>query len=255
MAEETFEDLSRQRLDFSIGPDGETIAVLTVSLSDGSVHRFSASTNQEEEDALAATLATGERQLMRIEGCPEDEIAGMFDFVGKAFKAIGGVAKDIVTSKVFKSAAKGLAAIAPVLGPLAPVALGVSGAMATTSSLVSAATAAKGGAKRSSKRLTQRAMADVAKRVTSKKARKAMLRVGNRKRKSAAKIAAKVSRRERQRRAGRPTKARPLGKVPSVFAAARAGRLRSHKKGSVTGKQLRKAMKAGRVYWLVRKAA
>ena len=253
-----FEDLSRQRIDYSEGPNGETIATLTLTLSDGSIHRFSESTDQEEIDALAAGLAISERNLMRIEGCPEEEIAGFFDFIGKAVKAVGNIAKKVVTSKVFKAAAKGLATIAPVLGPLAPVALGVSGAMAATSKLTSAAIAASGGAKRSAKKLTKAAIEDVARRVKSKKARSAMLRIANRKRKSAEKIAAQASRRQRQRRAGKPTrkkKVRPLAKVPSVFAAARAGRLRSHRRGDVSPKQLRKAMKTGRVYWLAKRAA
>ncbi len=245
-------DISRQRIDYHVGPDGEQVAILSLTLQDGSEHRFSASVNQEEIDELAATYAAEEQKQMRIEGHhTEEEIAGWLSFVGDAVKAVGNIAKKVVTSKVFKAAAKGVALVAPVLGPLAPAALALSGGMAVASKLGNAAIAAEAGAKRVAKTLARGAVKEARKRAKTAKGRKALLAMGNRKRKSGFLLASRipgVSLRRRPRGTARRITRRK--RPPSVFAAAKSGRLKSLKMGNVTGKQLKRAMKSGRVFWI-----
>ncbi len=244
-----FEDLSQQRIDFSEGPEGETIATLTVTLQDGSVHRYTESVTPDEIDNLANVIAHHEVAQRKIEGYDDDPeaIEGIFDFVGKAVKAVGNVAKKVVTSKVFKTAAKGLAVVAPALGPFAPAAMGVSGAMGAASAIGTAAVAAEAGAKKAAKSMTRAAGNKVKQTVRSPKARVAMLRVATRKAKTAQALASRKPSKRRRRKAKKP-------RVPSVFKAAKEGRLRSLQAGNVTGKKLRKAMKSGRVFWIARSA-
>ncbi len=269
----TFDDISRQRMDYSVGPSGETIATLTITLGDGSTHRYSASTDDEEIDEVASAFAATELKQRKIEGesFTENEIAGVFSFFKKAVRAVGNVAKKIASSKVFKYAAKGLALVAPVLGPFAGPALAVSGAMGVASKLASAGVAAAAGAKKAARALMRGAKKLAAKKVKSRKARRALMRIANKKRKAASRLADKPSRRRRRRRPmrrARPVRRRPTRQArpvrrrptrrprrrtvrkPNLLVAARAGRLRSNKRGAVTARSLAKAARRGRVYWI-----
>jgi len=208
------------------------------------------------------------------------------DFWEKA----GKVAKSVVTSKVFLTAAAGLATAIPGLGPVVgPVALSAAAGLSTGAKLVKAGMQAERGAKKQAKALTDQAVAS-AKKVTKSPAQaKQLLEVANTKRKNVAELVA----------AGRPARVRPpLGKVASkpapskpasrpsssptarpsspapklpilspalskpaskpagkvdstaVLAAARAGRLRSNKGGPVSPATLLEAHNAGRVFWI-----
>lgn len=260
------DDMSRQRLDFSIGPNGETIATVTVTLGDGSEHRVSASTNQEEIDELAATLAQVEMRAARIEGTlSEEEIAGFLSFVTKAVKSVGNIAKKVASSKAFSLMAKGLALAAPALGPFAGPALAVAAGMGVASKLAKGAIAVEAGAKRAARLFTKSAKKEAKRR--SPKGWRKVLKYANRKRKAAAKIASKKRRRRKRRparkkpsrrrkptaRRRRPTTKRRRKrktKRPSILAAAKAGKLRSNKKGAVSRKTLRRAARKGRIFWI-----
>lgn len=258
-----FSDISKQRIDYSTGPAGETIATLSVTLADGSTHRYSASATDKEVDDLASAFANAEiRERKRVEGhMSEEEIAGFFSFVKKAVRKVGNVVKKVANSKVFKLAAKGLVAISPVLGPLGPIAAGAGGAMMIASKLASAGVAASAGARRAAKKLVRSAKR-VAKRFSrSKKGRRALLKLGNRKRKAAERLARRTSRGRRRKpsRRRRPSKRRTRRRAapakrrtrkPNILAAARAGRLRSNKPGSISAKKLMRADRKGRVYWV-----
>ncbi len=253
-----FEDLSRQRIDFSTGPNGETMATLTITMANGGgTYRYTASTDDEEVDALASALATAETRAERIEGVlSEDEIAGLFSDVWSGVKSVANVAKKVVTSKVFKAAAAGLAIAAPALGPLAPALLAVSGTMAAASALGTAAVAAEGRAKKTARKLA-RVARNVTRRLSkTKKGRRKLLRIANRKRKAALRFAKRFGRkrkpaRKRPARKRSTARRRPTSrKRPNILAAARAGKLRSNKKGSVTSGSLARAAKRGRVFWI-----
>ncbi len=246
-----FDDLSQQRIDYSVGPNGETVATITLTLQDGSEYTATESTTDEEVEELANAFAASEIRLRRQEigrDLTEEEIAGFFSFIGKAVKAVGDVAKKVVTSKVFKSIGKVVAAAAPVLGPLAPAALAIGGGMMAASKLTSAAIAAKGGAKGTARALAKSAGRKLPAKLSAS-SKRGLLRLANRKRKSAERVARRVKLKRP------PSKRRRIRRVPSVFAAAKAGRLRSHKSGNVKPRDLRKAMKAGRVFWLATRRA
>ncbi len=284
-----FEDLSRQRIDYSTGPNGETIAVLTLTLSDGSTHRYSASAGEEDIKQLASAFAASEvRAGKRIgETYTDEEIAGLFGSIWNGVKKVGNVAAKIATSKVFKYAATGLASIAPALGPLAPIALGVAGGMAGASALGHAALAAQAGAKKTAKTLTRFAKYTIRKTSKSKNPRtqKKLLRIANRKRKAALRFASRFGKKRRKparrsrsaaaraatrrrkakiraakrratkRRATptrRPTPRRrtTTARRPDPVRSAKAGKLRSNKSGNVTATSLARAARAGRVYWI-----
>lgn len=284
-----FEDLSRQRIDYSIGPKGETIAILTLTLSDGSTHRYSASAGDDDVRQLAAAFAASEvRAGKRIgETYTDEQIEGLFGDVWNGVKKIGNVAAKVATSKVFKYAATGLASIAPALGPLAPIALGVAGGMAGASALGHAALAAQAGAKKTAKTLTRFARYTIKATSKSKSPRtqKTLLRIANRKRKAALRFASRFGKkkttRRRRRSRRKPTRSRsaaaraatrrrkakiraakrraPTRRTPTrrttarradPVTAARAGKLRSNKGGNVTASSLARAARAGRVYWV-----
>ena len=233
----TFDDLSKQRIDYSTGPNGETIATLTLTLSDGSVHRFSDSTDEEELDNLGAAFASAEIEQNQISGVAmsEAEIAGMFSSIGKAFKKVARRAAKVATSKVFKKAAMGLAVAAPFLGPLAPAALAVSGGMMVSSQLASAGLAAEAGANKAARKLGLSARRHAKK--TAPRNWRTLMNVGNRKRKLAFAHAAKS--RQRQQR-------------PNLYQLARAGKIRSNRGGRITPNALRYAAQRGRIFWVNR---
>ncbi len=249
------DEMSRQRLDYSTGPKGETIAVLTITLGDGSEHRYTASTNDEEIENFASALAMAEIKERKIEGSyTEEEIAGLLDFVKKGIKVVSNVAKKVASSKAFALAATGLALAAPALGPFAGPALAVSAGMGVASKLAKGAVAAEAGAKRAARLFTKSAKKR-AKKMSPRNWRK-LLKYANRKRKGASKVASKKRKRRKKRKPSRKPTRRPTArrrkktKRPSILAAAKAGKLRSNKKGAVTRKTLRRAAKRGRIFWI-----
>lgn len=195
---QTFEDLSKQRLDFSTGPNGETIATLSVTLPNGQVYRFSETTDAAEIDNLGAALASAEVTQSKIEGVgmSEAEIAGLFSSIGKAFKKVTNVARKVATSKVFKAAGRGLMLAAPALGPLGPAALAIGGGMEVASRLSKASYAAEAGARRAS-RLLGRGAGSIARKVAPRGWR-TLMSYGNRKRRAALGRAAATGRARRR---------------------------------------------------------
>ncbi len=194
--------LSRQRLDFSEGPEGQAIATLTITMGDGGVHRYKAESTEQEVNELAKGIANAEINAMQISGeiagMGEDEISGIWGSIVKGVKSVGKAARKIASSKVFKMAGKGLTMAAPFLGPLAPAALAVGGGMMIASKLSDASIAAEAGAKRvakslglSGKKASKHVAAAVAKsiRAQGKRPRKggwsSMIRFGNARRKAA----------------------------------------------------------------------
>lgn len=175
-----FDRISQQRIDYSPLPGGGQRARLTVTLPGGKNYSF-------VEDVTPEDVRTYEAQVAGVEiGYALDEVGwtgsanevgflgGIVKAIGKGIKAVGrgvasvakGVAKvgkAIVTSKVFQTAAKGLAIVAPVLGPLAPAALGAAGAIGVAGKLLGAKNAAKVGASRTATALAKSAVADAKK--------------------------------------------------------------------------------------------
>lgn len=190
----TFQDLSRQRLDFSKGPRGETIATLTVTLQDGSVRRFRESVTDRDLEDLGMAFAKAEAP----------GVAGLFDDIGKALggavKSVAGAAKKVASSKVFRTAAKGLALVAPAAGPMAPALMTVSGGMQVASKLASASVAAEAGAKEAARALGLSANRTASKLTGgNRRMKKIVMRYANDKRKKAKALAEKRAARKRKR--------------------------------------------------------
>jgi len=253
-----FDDLSKQRIDYSTGPNGETVAVLTLTLQDGSIHRYTASLAPAELDAYTEALGAQEAAgLAVVAGLEPSEVAGLFGDivkgVSKAAKSVANVAKKVVTSKVFKTAGKGLALAAPAMGPFAPAAMTVAAGMATASKLGDAAVAAEAGAKRAAKALTRQAKRGVAKIAKTPRARSFLLGAANAKRKRGTARASgkkgpswgKVKRTVKRTRSKRKRQSKPR-----LLDALKAGKLRSNKPGTVTLSALRAADAKGRVFWV-----
>ncbi len=212
--------ISRQRLDHIQLPDGSWEAVLTITLP-GVAKPFIF--------REPATLAEA-----RADAGDAPQVAGIFDAIGKGLKSIGktvvGAVKSVASSKVFKTAAKGLALAAPILGPLAPVALTASGAMLTTSSLVGARRKAAHGDKRGAAKLTAEAIAN-AKRIAPKN-HGALLKIAADKSRGAHSISAgKPTKKSKPAKTKRPSSTRapssPAGRVSAsaLIAAAHSGRV------------------------------
>jgi hypothetical protein len=116
-------EVMRARCDYRWMPDGNLEAILTLTLPAGNEMRFTAQC--DPKPILAYVLAN-----------QRGEISGFS--LKKLWKGVKKVAKGVVTSKVFKVASTALAFAAPVLGPLAPVALAGSAAMKAGRALISA---------------------------------------------------------------------------------------------------------------------
>jgi hypothetical protein len=245
-------DLSRQRLDYRPGAGGSVVAILTVTLDDGSIHRFAAETTRAEVEALGAAFARSE-DAAAVEGIFGDIWRGAKS-VGKT---IGNVAREVAGSKVFAIAAKGLALAAPALGPAAPAAIATAGAMGVASKLAAASLAATAGAKKAAKLLAAAAKADVG-RLTKGNAAAAgeLLALANRKRHALSKLAlVSVSRKPASAPASKPSSAPAparagTGTSTGPLGAAKAGRLRSNQPGPVSAAELARAAATGRVFWI-----
>lgn len=183
-----------------------------------------------------------------------------FDDLADLAKGVAKVAKGIATSKVFRYAAKGLALVAPVLGPLAPAALGVSAAMGVASTAAAAYASEAAGAIKTAKKLAGQAKRE-AKKLAPRTHRK-LLKVSTTKAKRALNLAVKPK--KKRTRTAKPLRKWPALKlhrspaqlpaaVPSssvLLAAARAGRVRSNRAGKVSPTELLRASHKGRVYFL-----
>lgn len=228
-------NISQQRLDYE-EVDGKVRAILTVTLPGGQTYVFSEDASQEEGEAVEGMWDRGSEVPNEV-GSIFGDIA---KFAGKAVKAVGKAAKSVATSKVFKTAAKGLAVISPALGPFAPAAMAVSAGMGTASTLLSARTAASKGNKQAAAQLTAKAAAD-AKRIAPKNAAK-LLKIASDKSKAALALS---------------SRAKPKKKRAPSAALARMTRTASPKAlspktgpGRVTLPQLAAAARSGNVYVL-----
>ena len=243
---------TRQRIDFVPLPGGAVKAILTVTLPGGEIKRFEAVTSAHEAQGVEGVIVGAELELARS--------VGAFRPL-KAFKKVGKLAAKVASSKVFKLAAAGLAAAAPVLGPLAPVALAAAGGMAVASKLTRASIAAAKGAKSIASALTQSAAADAVKLAGSADGARALLETANARRLGAEKVAELTP--ERSAPSSAPAGARPRQRAaasspaPSstrggqeLLARARAGRVRSSSGAPVSVTELLEAHHAGRIYWV-----
>lgn len=233
-----FDKVSQQRVDFTEHPDGSVTAVATVTLPDGSAHRFEARVDVDEVNELASVLGS-------------DDVAG---FLGKLWKGVKGAAKGVVhvvkavaASKVVGVAAKGLAMIAPSLGPAAPAALATAGAMGIAHKLATADLAHKAGAPKAAAALTRSAVSD-AHRLTKGNPThaKQLLAIANVKRKNLAALAGLPN--LQLKPAISPAMTRSSASTP--MQAARMGKLRSNRPGPTSARELASAAATGRVFWL-----
>lgn len=235
-----FDRVSQQRIDWTEHPDGSVTAVATVTLPDGSAHRFEAIVTLDEVNELAAAFGSG-------------DVAG---FLGKLWKGVKGAAKGVVHvvkavagSKVFAAAAKGLAMVAPSLGPAAPAALAAAGTMGIAHRLATAELAHHAGAPQAAAALTRLAVSD-AHRLTKGNAAHAasLLSIANVKRKNLAALAGLPN--LQPRAAVRPTALPAVRPMLTPMQAARAGKLRSNRPGAVSAHDFTAAAAQGRVFWV-----
>lgn len=208
-----FSDLTRQRVDYS--PSGDS-AILTVTLDDGSIHRFEASTTEEEVERLASAFLESEeaievgccigaklgkltpkayRELPPEQRAEIDKVLKRAGWAGEMmlgklrgrksggfFSSVGRAFKSVVGSKVFQVAAVGLAGVAT--GGLAiPAAVAASAALGVGGKLMRAELAANAGAKKAAQKLAADAAND-AKRIArgNATATASLLKVANEKR-------------------------------------------------------------------------
>ena len=244
---------TRQRIDFVPLPGGAVKAILTVTLPGGMVQRYEAVTTAHEAQSVEGVIVAGELQLA-------GQVGAVRPF--KAFKKVGKLASKIASSKVFKLAAAGIAAAAPILGPLAPAALAAAGGMAIASKLASAGVAAAKGAKSIAEAITKSAAADAVRLTGSADGARALLDMANKRRLGAERVAERTPERPAASSAAarsapaRTTAAARTAPPPSsapaadLLAQARAGRVRSSSGAPVTVAQLLEAHRSGRIYWV-----
>lgn len=244
--------LSRQRIDYIDKPDGSVDAVLTITLPGGVTKRYTANVHPAEAQAISGEIIGAELLL-------NPEVGSFF---GKAFKKVGQLAKKVASSKVFALAAKGLAIASPLLGPLAPAALGAAAGLGVAAKLAKAGVAAAHGAKSVAAELTKSAHSDAVKLTKTPAGAAALLQHANNKRLGAEKVADKsptppprAAAKPKPKPAPKPAPPRPSSPAPSravtsdVLSAARAGRVRSNDGRPVTADQLLAAHASGRFFW------
>jgi hypothetical protein len=165
--------------------------------------------------------------------------------VEKLGKAALADVKKVVTSKVFRIAASALATAIPVVGPIVgPALYAASSALGVAGKLISAGVHAARGSKSVAQQLTSDAMADAKLLTSSPEAAQALVSIANGKRKAVETLAAPT------KPATRPPVVTAPKKSDDVLAAARAGRLRSNRGGSITPAQLQAAADGGRIFWV-----
>jgi hypothetical protein len=240
---------TRQRIDYVPMADGSVKAILTISFPGGIVKRFEAVTSPDEAKEVSGALSV----VSGVSGvgcCAGEEVGISF------FKRLGRIAKGVASSKVFAIAAKGLAIAAPLLGPIAPFALGAAATMGVASKLSKAGVAAAHGAHDVAKALTASAHGDAKKLTRTPAGAAALLAAANKKRLGAEKIASKgdtpapAQKIPKAKASSSSSSAPPRGGEPDLLAAAAAGRVRSNRPGAINPKQLLAAHQEGRIYWV-----
>lgn len=238
-----FETLSKQRIDYTPLPGGGQRARLTLTLPNRQSYTF-------VEDITPGDLKQYATEIAGIEiGCAMItapisgvEVGNILKSIGKAIgggiKGVAKIAKKIVTSKVMQTAAKGLAMVAPALGPLAPAALAVSGGIGIAGKLLASKTAQSVGAPLASQALAESAMTDARTITKSSAGLSGLLNIASHKAMNAFHLVDKL--------------AKPGGSGGSgdVLALARAGKVRSNQGGAVTQAQLTAAAGSGRLFFL-----
>jgi hypothetical protein len=233
-----FNSLSKQRLDYESLPNGGQRARMTITLANGKSLTFVEDVTASDVKQYAAEIAGVEIgcacAMAPISGV---EVGNIFSDIakglGKGVKAIGKVAKKVVTSKVMQTAAKGLAMAAPALGPFAPAALGVSAGIGIAGKLLASKTAQSVGAPLASNALAQSAVSDAKRLTKTSSGLFGLLKVASTKAMNAFSLVDKL-----QPASG------------DVMALARAGKVRSNQGGQVTAAQLSAAAGAGRLFFL-----
>lgn len=243
-----FDRLSKQRLDYTSLPGGGQRARMTITLAP-SPHFPKGKTYTFVEDITPSDVRKYATQIAGVEiGCAMDEapsisgveVGNIFGDIakglGKGVKAIGKVAKKVVTSKVMQTAAKGLALAAPALGPFAPAALGVSAGIGIAGKLLASKTAQEVGAPRASNALAASAMSDAKALTKTSGGLSGLLKVASTKALNASNLVNAVV----QKSVG----------GGDVLAMARAGKVRSNQGGAVTAAALQAAAQSGRLFFL-----
>lgn len=225
-------EITRQRIDYEDLPDGDVKAILTITLPGGIIKRFEAISTREELEEVQGEIVAGEYALRG------DEVGFSF---GKLLRGVGKIAKGIASSKVFKLAAAGLAFAAPLLGPIAPMALAASAGMGVASKLAKAGAAAASGAVSMAQSITKSAARDARRLTTNPMAAASLLADANRKRLGAERVAFYSDAETSRSVSG----AAPLSS--ELVMAAREGRVRSSTGQIVNALQLRAANNEGRV--------
>jgi hypothetical protein len=255
-------ELTRQRIDYKDRPDGSVEAILTISLPGGVTKRYSSVVTKQELEAVAGDIVGAELAMLGPD-------AVGFSF-GKFIKGVGKIAKSVATSKVFKMAASGLALAAPLLGPIAPIALAASAGMGVASKLAGSAAAAIKGATSVADALAKSAASDARKLTTTPEGAASLLAAANAKRLGAERVAAKapppraapppmphfprMAAQKPKAAAARPAAPPKPAYAPrseaALLASARAGRVKSNVNTSVSDSQLLAAHRSGRVFWV-----
>ncbi|SRR6266545_4507559 len=229
----------RKRIDYIDKPDGSVDAVLTITLPGGVTKRFVANTSPDEAQAVTGDIVGAELALLGP------------DVVGfNLFKSVGKLAKKVASSKVFALAAKGLAVAAPLLGPLAPAALGASAGLGVAAKLAKGSVAAAHGAKSVAAALTKSAIADARKLTKTPAGAKSLLADANKTRVNTEKVIEAQPEKKRAPAARSAPAAARSGSEADLLARARAGRVRSNSGAPVNASQLLAAHREGRVYWV-----
>lgn len=249
-----FDKLSKQRIDYVSLPNGGQRARMTITLPPqpgfpaGRTFTF-------VEDVTASDVKQYGAEIAGLEiGCAMAlgpvsgvEVGSFFGDIAKglggAVKAVGKVAKKVVTSKVMQTAAKGLAMIAPALGPMAPAAIAVSGGIGVAGKLLASKTAQSVNAPLASDQLARSAVADAKAITKSPAAFKGLMNIASNKALNATNLINKVV----AQGVANATTGSPTG---DVMAMARLGRVRSNQGGLVTPAQLTAAAGAGRLFFL-----
>ncbi len=256
----------KQHIAYQTARDGTEMAVLTLMLPNGQQLVYRAKVDPNESKRVAGAIIGAELAY-------HPEVGFNFGKMLKGVtKGIGKLAKGIATSKVFKLAAAGLAIAAPLLGPIAPVALAASAGMGIASKLSSAGVAAARGAKNVARAFTSSAALDARRLTSTPEAAAALLAAANTKRLRAETIQDKGTGRgptparvsaSSTRALAAPgcstcttsstsasARAAPSTRSTDILAHARAGHVRSSDGSVVTTEQLLGAHRQGRIFWI-----
>lgn len=239
--------LTRQRVDYRTLPNGHVQATLTVTLPGGLVRRFTTTVDPNQPVA-------------------GDEVGSLFGSIGRFIKhplksagnivkKVGKVAKAVATNKVFLLAASGLATAIPGAGPIVgPALLVASKTLGVAAKLGHARIAAKHGAHDLAKALTKEAIGD-AHAISKNPADAArLLAVADQKSKNVERVTGMDTLPNAPPVTGPIfSQQQPSARASSgadLLAAARAGRIRSNRPGTISEADLLNAHAQGRVFWV-----